>query len=198
MGKPDSGCPDVVAGNLDYSSFDRQLQRDKCRSNSLHVILCTQLHDEFFMHLVASARCMVLFFAKGMHVSWCHPESLMHSPPCPWCLHLAVARDCGGILIPFDHLQKAAPCTPVADYLFDFDSQGPITVRSLNRFQSLDVSWLLLFELFGHVFGLLCNLFKILLVNYGKLSSGASINSDSSPPGVHQIGGPNFCQVCAA
>ena len=49
----------------------------------------------------------------------------------PWCLHLAAATDCGNIHIPFDLLQKAAPCTPVTDYLFDFDSQGLITVCSL-------------------------------------------------------------------
>ena len=71
-------------------------------------------------------------------------------------------------------------------------------VRSFNCFQPLDISWLLLFELFGRVFGILSNLFEILLVNYGKLSSGGSVDSGSSPPGVHQIGGPNFGQVCAA
>ena len=36
-----------------------------------------------------------------------------------------------GIHILFDLLQKAALCTPVADYMFDFDSQGLITVRGL-------------------------------------------------------------------
>ena len=36
-----------------------------------------------------------------------------------------------GIHIPFDLLQEATLCTPVADYLFDFNSQGLITVRSL-------------------------------------------------------------------
>ena len=40
------------------------------------------LHDEFSMHLAASAQCMVLFSAKEVHVSWCHPGSLMHSPSC--------------------------------------------------------------------------------------------------------------------
>ena len=94
--------------------------------------------------------------------------------------------------------KKAALCTPVADYLFDFDSQGLITVHSFNCFQTLDISWLLLFELFGRVFGILSNLFEIPLVNYGKLSSAGSIDSGSSPPGVHQIGGSNFGQVCAA
>ena len=99
---------------------------------------------------------------------------------------------------PLIFCKKAALCTPVADYLFDFDSQGLITVCSFNGFQPLDISWLLFFELFGCVFGILSNLFKILLVNYGKLSLGGSINSGSSPPGVHQIGGPNLSQVCAA
>ena len=42
-----------------------------------------------------------------------------------------MATNHGGIHIPFDLLQKAALCTPVADYLFDFDSQGLITVHSL-------------------------------------------------------------------
>ena len=141
------------------------------------------------MHLAASARCMVLFSAKEVHVSWCHLGSLMHSPSC-----FLVPAPCSGsgILIPFDLLQKAALYAPVADYLFDFDSQGLITVRSFHRFQPLDVSWLLLFKLFGRVFGILCNLFEILLRNNGKFSSGGSINSGSSPPGVHQIGGPNF------
>ena len=151
------------------------------------------------MHLAASAQCMVLFSAKGVHVSWCHPGSLMHSPPCS-----LVHAPCSGKRIiwaspfPLIFCKKAALCTPVADYLFDFDSQGLITVRSSNCFQPLDVSWLLLFELFGRVFGILSNLFEILLRNYGKLSSGGSINSGSSPPGVHQIGEPNFGQVCAA
>ena len=104
----------------------------------------------------------------------------------------------GASPFPLIFCKEAALCTPVADYLFDFDSQGLIMVRSFNHFQPLDVSWLLLFELFGRVFGILCNLFEILLVNYFKLSSGGSIDSGSSPPRVHQIGGPNFSQVCAA
>ena len=49
-----------------------------------------------------------------------------------WCLHLAAATDHSGIHIPFDLLQKAALYAPVADYLFDFDSQGLITVRSFT------------------------------------------------------------------
>ena len=49
-----------------------------------------------------------------------------------WCLHLAAAMDHRGIYIPFDLLQKAALCTPAADYLFDFDSHRLITVRSLT------------------------------------------------------------------
>ena len=99
---------------------------------------------------------------------------------------------------PLIFCKKAALCTPVADYLFNFDSQGLITVRSSDHFQPLDVSWLLFLKLFGRVFGILSSLFKILLVNHGKLSSGGSTNSGSSPPRVHQIGGPNFGQVCAA
>ena len=104
----------------------------------------------------------------------------------------------GASPFPLIFCKKAALHTPVADYLFDFNSQGLITVCGFNRFRPLDVSWLLFLELFRRVFGILPNLFKIPLVNYGKLSSGGSINSGSSPPGVHQIGGPNFGQVCAA
>ena len=104
----------------------------------------------------------------------------------------------GASPFPLIFCKKAALRTPVANYLFDFYSQGLITVRGFNRFQPLDVSWLLFFELFRCVFGILSNLFEILLINYGKLSSGRSIDSGSSPPGVHQIGGPNFGQVCAA
>ena len=151
------------------------------------------------MHLAASARCMVLFSAKRVQVSWCPPGSLMHSPPCS-----LVPVPCSGKgsqghpPFPLIFCKKAALCTPVADYLFDFDSQGLNTVRGFNHFPPLDVSWLLLFELFRRVFDILSNLFEIPLVNYGKLSSGGSINSGSSPPGVHQIGGPSFGQVCAA
>ena len=104
----------------------------------------------------------------------------------------------GASPFPLIFCKKAALCTPVADYLFNFNSWGLIMVRSFNCFQPLDISWLLLFELFGRVFGILSNLFEILLVNYGKLSSSGSIDSGSSPPGVHQIGGPNLGQVCAA
>ena len=49
-----------------------------------------------------------------------------------WCLHLAAVTDHSGIHIPFDLLQKAALYAPVADYLFDFHSQGLITVRSFT------------------------------------------------------------------
>ena len=69
----------------------------------------------------------------------------------------------GASPFPLIFCKKAALCTPVADYLFDFDSQGLIMVRSFNCFQPLDVSWLLLFELFRRVFGILSNLFEILL-----------------------------------
>ena len=37
------------------------------------------------------------------------------------------------------------------------------------------------------VFLAFSNYFEILLINYGKPSSSGSINSGSSPPGVHQI-----------
>ena len=47
-------------------------------------------------------------------------------------MHLAAVADCSGIQIPFDLLQKAALYAPVADYLFDFHSQGLITVRSFT------------------------------------------------------------------
>ena len=43
-----------------------------------------------------------------------------------------MATDHSDIHIPFDLLQKAALYAPVADYLFDFDSQGLITVRSFT------------------------------------------------------------------
>ena len=49
-----------------------------------------------------------------------------------WFLHPAAAMDHGGVYIPFDLLQKATPCTPAADYLFNSDFQGLITVRSLT------------------------------------------------------------------
>ena len=117
-------------GNLDYGSFDGQLQRDKCRSYDLCVILCTQLHDEFFTYLAASARCMAPFFAKGVHSGLCYLRSPVHSPSHLGCLHLAAVVDRSGISILFDLLQKAARYTSVADYLFDFHSQGLITVRS--------------------------------------------------------------------
>ena len=58
----------------------------------------------------------------------------------------------GASPFPLIFCKEAALCTPVADYLFDFDSQGLIMVRSFNRFQPLDVSWFLLFELFRRVF----------------------------------------------
>ena len=47
-------------------------------------------------------------------------------------------------------------------------------------------------------FDILCNLLEILLINYGKPSSSGSIDRGAGPPGVHQIGGPNFGQVCTA
>ena len=112
-------------GNLDYSSFDRQLQRDKCRSYDLCVILCTPLHDEFFTYLATSARCMAPFFANGVHSGLCH---LCTYRLVPGCLHFAAVVDHSGIPILFDVLQKAARYTSVADYLFDFHSQGLITV----------------------------------------------------------------------
>ena len=115
-------------GNLDYGSFDRQLQRHKCRSNGLHVILCTQLHDEFFMHLAASAWCMVLFSAKGVHVRVLYALTALFPSVCT----LQRQRIAGASTFPLIFLQKAAMCTTVANYLFNFDSQGPITVRSLT------------------------------------------------------------------
>ena len=167
--------------------------------NRLYVVLCTQLHDKFFMHLAASARCMVLFFRK-------RGAGELVPPWVPYALATLFLGACTlqwqGITwaspFPLIFCRKAALCTPVADYLFDFNSEGLITVRSSNCFQPLDISWLLVFELFRCVFGILSNLFEIPIVNYGKLSSGGSIDSGSSPPGVHQIGGPNFGQVCVA
>ena len=131
MGKSDFRAPRHFGGNLDYGLFDRQLQRDKCQSCGLHVILCTQLRDELFTHLAASTRCMVLFSAKEVHVSWCLGNLCTHRLV-PWCMHPAAATDHRGIHIPFDLLQEATLCTPVADYLFDFDSQGLIMVRSFT------------------------------------------------------------------
>ena len=83
------------------------------------------------MHLAASAWCMVLFSAKGVHVSWCHPGSLMHLLSCSLVPAPCSSNGSRGIHILFDLMQKAALCTPVADYLFDFDSQGLITVCCL-------------------------------------------------------------------
>ena len=71
-------CLDIVVGILITVRLIGNFKEISAISNGLHVILCTQLHDKFFMHLAASARCMVLFSAKGVHVSWCHPGSLMH------------------------------------------------------------------------------------------------------------------------
>ena len=147
------------------------------------------------MHLVASARCMVLFSAKGVQVSWCHPGSLVHSAPCSLVPAPCSGKGSQGHPHTFDLLHESCSVHTCCRYLFDFDSQGLITVRSLNCFQPLDISWPLLFKLFGHVFGILSNLFEILLVNYGELSSGGSVDSGSSPPGVHQIGGPNCCDM---
>ena len=53
------------------------------------------------------------------------PTAVLH-------MHLAAVADRSGIQIPFDLLKKAALYTPVADYLFDFHSQGLITVRSFT------------------------------------------------------------------
>ena len=71
----------------------------------------------------------------------------MHSPS----RSLVPAPCSSGISILFDLLQKATLYTPVADYLFDFHSQGLITVHSFTASSPLDVSWLLFFKLFGRV-----------------------------------------------
>ena len=76
------------------------------------------------MHLAVSARYMVLFSAKEVYVSWCQPGSLMHLPSCFLVPAPCSGNGSRGIHIPFDLLQEAALCTPVADYLFDFDSKG--------------------------------------------------------------------------
>ena len=59
------------------------------------------------MHLAASVQCMVLFSAKGVQVSWCHPGALCTCRLVPLCLHLAAARDRRGVPIPFDLLQES-------------------------------------------------------------------------------------------
>ena len=49
----------------------------------------------------------------------------------PHCPYLAAARGVTWTYsFPLIFCKKAAQCTPVADYLFDFHSQGLITVRS--------------------------------------------------------------------
>ena len=113
-------------------------------------------------------------------------------------MHPAATMDHRGIRIPFDLLQKAALWTPVADYLFDFDSQGLITVRSFTT----SSPWMSVGSCFSNcsvVFlTFFCNLLEIILINYGKPSSGGSIDRGSGPPGVHQIGGPNFGKIRTA
>ena len=77
MGKSDFERPDVVAGILITVRLIGNFKEISADLNGLYVILCMQLHDEFFMHLAASARCMVLFSAKGVQVSWCHPQVVL-------------------------------------------------------------------------------------------------------------------------
>ena len=110
-------------------------------------------------------------------------------------MHLAAVVDRSGIQIPFDLLQKAALYTPVADYLFDFHSQGLVTVRNLPL-PTPGCQLALVSRTVRTCFGILCDLLEILLINYGKPSSGGSIDRGAGPPGVHQIGGPNLGQVC--
>ena len=100
--------------------------------------------------------------------------------------------DRSGISILFDLLQKAAQYTSVADYLFDFHSQGLITVRS----STASSPWMSVGSYFSDcsdvflAFSLIY--FEISPVNHGKSNSGGPVNSGSSPPGVHQTGGPDF------
>ena len=66
-GKSNFSSARYFGGNLDYGSFDRQLQRDKCRSYDLCVILCTLLHDKLFH--VPSGLCLVhgtIFRKRGV------------------------------------------------------------------------------------------------------------------------------------
>ena len=198
MGKSDFSSARHFGGNLDYGSFDRQLQRDKCRLCDLCVVLCTQLHDEFLTYLAAPARCMVLFSAKEVHVGWCHLRSPMHSP----------SRS----LVP-------APCSSSGSQwlfysLWSF-CKKPLCTHLLLTICSISIPrvWLrfvvlplpapgcqlaLVFRTVRTCYDFLCNLLEILLINYGKPSSGGSIDHGAGPPGVHQIGGPNFGQVWTA
>ena len=64
-GKSDFSTARHFGRNLDYGSFDRQLQRDKCRSCDLCVILCTWLHDEFLTYLAAPCSVHGAIFRKG-------------------------------------------------------------------------------------------------------------------------------------